>query len=230
MTDDRSLERAARSWLEGGPTEAPDQAVEAALLRVQTTTQERDWDVLRRNRPMTLTSRLVAAAVAVAIVVIGGALLLRPTSQPNIGGPSSAPTIAPSPVPSPTDALAALQAYRAARNAICLPASQQLLTLNAAGDAATTPAEHANVIAQIIVLGTTWTDQLAALNPPPALADEHAADVIRHRDSLALLAQIEDLLRRGKTAEANAVDQALGAALSSQEEAFQQKYSLADCP
>jgi len=32
MTDDRSLERAARSWLESGPTEAPDHAVDAALV------------------------------------------------------------------------------------------------------------------------------------------------------------------------------------------------------
>ena len=42
MTDDRSLERAARSWLEVGPTQAPDRAVEAALLRIETTPQERD--------------------------------------------------------------------------------------------------------------------------------------------------------------------------------------------
>ena len=40
MTDDRSLERAARSWLEPGPTQAPDRAVEAALLQIQTTTQD----------------------------------------------------------------------------------------------------------------------------------------------------------------------------------------------
>ena len=33
MTDDRSLERAARSWLESGPTQAPERAVEAASLR-----------------------------------------------------------------------------------------------------------------------------------------------------------------------------------------------------
>ena len=38
MTDDRSLERAARSWIEAGPTRAPDRAVEAALLRIETDT------------------------------------------------------------------------------------------------------------------------------------------------------------------------------------------------
>jgi hypothetical protein len=230
MTDDRSLERAARSWLENGPTDAPDRAVEAALHRIQTTRQERDWNVPWRDRSMTSLTRLVAAMIAIAIVAVGGVVLFRPGGQPNVGGPSSAPTIAGSPSPSPMDALAALQAYRAARDAICVPASQQLVTLNAAGDAATSPAEHADVVAQIIVLGTTETDQLAALKPPPALAEEHAADVLRHRDSLALLGQIEGLLRQGKMAEADAVDQALGAALSSQEETFQQRYSLADCP
>ena len=44
MTDDRSLERAARSWIEVGPTRAPEPAVQAALLRIQTTSQERDLD------------------------------------------------------------------------------------------------------------------------------------------------------------------------------------------
>jgi WD40-like Beta Propeller Repeat len=101
MTDDRSLERAARSWLETGPTQAPDRAVEAALLRIQTTPQERDWHVPWRNRPMTLTARLVAAAIAIAVVAVGGALVLRP-GQSDIGGPSptihasvAPPTIAP---------------------------------------------------------------------------------------------------------------------------------------
>ena len=36
MTDDRSLERAARSWIEAGPTRAPERAVEAALSRIET--------------------------------------------------------------------------------------------------------------------------------------------------------------------------------------------------
>ena len=97
MTDDRSLERAARSWLETGPVEAPDHAVEAALLRIKTTPQERDWHVPWRNRPMTMTARLVAAAIAIAIGAVGGALVLRP-------GQSNAPV----PVPFGWDARRAL--------------------------------------------------------------------------------------------------------------------------
>jgi hypothetical protein len=227
MTDDRSLERAARSFIEAGPARAPEHVIEAALRQIDQVTQERGLRVPRRFPRMTMTARIVAAAaIAIAVIAVGGAVLLRPTSQSNVGGPSPTPTIAPS----ATDAVESLQAYRAARDAICVPASQQLAALNTAGDAAGTPAEHADVVAQIIVLGTTETDRLAALEAPPALAEEHAADVQRHRDSLALLGQIEALLREGKTAEADAVDQALGAALSSEEEAFQQRYSLADCP
>jgi hypothetical protein len=42
MSDDRLLERNARAWLERGPTDAPDRVVEAALLAIETTNQERD--------------------------------------------------------------------------------------------------------------------------------------------------------------------------------------------
>jgi hypothetical protein len=112
MTDDRSLERAARSWLETGPTEAPDRAVEAALLRIQTTPQERDWHVPRRFRLMSTTARLAAATAAIAVVAVAGAIALRPGGQTNVAGqptptPSSAPPSAASSVslvlaPAPT--------------------------------------------------------------------------------------------------------------------------------
>jgi hypothetical protein len=113
MTDDRSLERAARSWLELGPTEAPDHAVDAALLRIQTTAQERDWrlQLSRRNPLMTLPIRLAAAAIAIAVVAVGGILILRPggssvgsnaTPSPSVTGsapasikPSAAPSASP---------------------------------------------------------------------------------------------------------------------------------------
>ena len=99
MTDDRSLERAARSWLEEGPTEAPDRAVAAALTRIQTTAQERDpWAPWRKTSMPTR----VALAAAVAIVAIGGAVTLNYLIVPPGPGatPSpdaSAPTISSTP-------------------------------------------------------------------------------------------------------------------------------------
>lgn len=103
MTDDRSIERAARSWLEDGPTRAPDHAVAAALTQIQSTTQERDW-LPWRTRRMTQTLRLLASVAAIAVVVVaGGVILLRPGSGSSVGAQpsapvaSSSPTLAPSP-------------------------------------------------------------------------------------------------------------------------------------
>jgi hypothetical protein len=104
MTEDRSLERAARSWIEAGPTEAPERAVDAALLLIQTTPQERDWHVPWRSRPMTQTTRLLAGSVAVAIALLGGVFVLRFTENHGIGGPSPSnltPTASPAPTSSP---------------------------------------------------------------------------------------------------------------------------------
>ena len=72
MTDDRSLERAARSWIEVGPTQAPDRAVEAALLRIDTTPQERDLRIPWRFPTMTICPPRRAAIVGV--VLVGGAV------------------------------------------------------------------------------------------------------------------------------------------------------------
>src|SRR5258706_16476656 len=97
MNDDRSLERAARSWLDEGPTQAPDRAVDAALAQIQTTNQERD--LLPWRMPNMNVAIKVAAAVIVAVVAIGGSLYLfggpggfgsRPTPTPSASPPAPA--------------------------------------------------------------------------------------------------------------------------------------------
>jgi hypothetical protein len=111
MTDDRSLERAARSFIEPGPTRAPEAAVERALDLIATTPQERDWHVPRRTRPMNIVTRLMAAAIAIALVVVGGAILFRPGGGSTVGNngtprptdstsPSDGPSIATTASPS----------------------------------------------------------------------------------------------------------------------------------
>ena len=99
MTDDRSLERAARSWLEIGPTEAPDRAVEAALIRIQTTSQERELRIPWRFPKMTTPARVAAAAV-IGVLAVGGALFMlgRP-GESDVGGPGPSPTVGPSSTP-----------------------------------------------------------------------------------------------------------------------------------
>ena len=116
MTDDRSLERAARSWVETGPTRAPESAVDRALLLIETTPQERDLRIPWRFTEMTLSARVVVAAV-IGVLIVGGAFyFLRPgganlnsaaTSSPTPGPtstapPTSSPTPAVSPTPSPS--------------------------------------------------------------------------------------------------------------------------------
>jgi Tol biopolymer transport system component len=102
MTDDRSLERAARSWIESGPTRAPDRAVEAALLLVDTTPQERDLRIPWRL-PTMFNNRLAVFAAAALIVVAGAFTFSRLTGNLGPGtGPSPAPSVSPTPNPSPT--------------------------------------------------------------------------------------------------------------------------------
>ena len=113
MNDDRSLERAARSWLEEGPTRAPDRPVDAALTRIQTTRQERDW-IPWRFPNMSPAIKLAGAAI-VAVIAIGGSLYLfgspsgfggRPTLTPSAAPatPAATPSAAATPGPTPNDA------------------------------------------------------------------------------------------------------------------------------
>lgn len=110
MTDDRSLERAARTWLEEGPNYAPDQAVEAALARIETTNQERGPLVPWRLPPMSPFMRYTTAAV-LAAVAIGGAIYVLGReggigNEPNSSPPASveqSPTLTPTPAATPID-------------------------------------------------------------------------------------------------------------------------------
>jgi hypothetical protein len=103
MTDDRTLERAARSWIEAGPTRAPDHAVEAALLLIQTTPQERGLRAPWRPNTMPTFARVAAAAV-IGVLAIGGAFFfIGGVGDTNVGGPARSATPAGSPSPSPSE-------------------------------------------------------------------------------------------------------------------------------
>jgi hypothetical protein len=102
MSDDRTLDRAARSWLEFGPTKASDHAIEAALLEIQTTQQERDWQVPWRVPTMSLRNAIAAAAV-LAVVGVGAVAIGRigstNTAFGTLPSASLAPTLAPAASP-----------------------------------------------------------------------------------------------------------------------------------
>jgi len=113
MTDDRSLERAARSWIEAGPSRAPDRVVEVALDLIATTPQEQDLRVLRRIN-MSTYARIAAAAV-IGVLAIGGAFFfIGRAGDSNVGGPapsarpSASQSLSVSPSPSQTASVTTL--------------------------------------------------------------------------------------------------------------------------
>lgn len=107
MTDDRSLERAARSFLEPGPTRAPEAAVEAALRLIQTTPQERDLRIPWRVPRMIIPARLASAVAAVLLAIGAAAFVIGSIGPRGAGGPAA--TASPSTTvsaPTPTQPMA----------------------------------------------------------------------------------------------------------------------------
>lgn len=115
MTDDRSFERAARSWLETGPTRAPERALEAAFLQIDSTPQERDWHVPWRLPKMTTPLRVASAAV-IGVLAVGGALYVLAPGSSGPGGPG--PTASPTPSVSPASSLSVAPSAVASASAV----------------------------------------------------------------------------------------------------------------
>jgi hypothetical protein len=107
--DDRAFERAIRELMEDGSDRTPADTIEAVLLAVRTTPQERDLRIPWRTALMPNPMRLVAALAVIAIAGLAAFNLSRPAPG-GVGGSSSpsptvtrsAPASTPSPQPSPT--------------------------------------------------------------------------------------------------------------------------------
>ena len=105
MTRERDFDRIARAWLELGPQEAPDRAVEAVLGAIETESQVRRPRWWPMWRPMTMTRiRILAVAmgltaIAAGTVILGGGSQRQPTPSP-----SSLPTPAASAAVEPSTA------------------------------------------------------------------------------------------------------------------------------
>jgi hypothetical protein len=95
------FDRTARLWLEDGPTELSDRALQAALDEIHVSTQRRPWWPARRLSSMSNVVRLVAGVAAVVVVVLVGINLIAP-SNGGIGGPAPSPTPTATPAPTPT--------------------------------------------------------------------------------------------------------------------------------
>jgi hypothetical protein len=225
MSDDRSIERSARAWLELGPTHAPDHAVEAALRTIETTSQERDLRIPWRFTTMTMATRVAAAAVVGVLAIGGAAFLLRPTTPDAATRPTASASVS-SPSPAPSDALAQLQAYRAAVGAVC-----GSLTSIPDPKPSAAPAEIVAFLQVTIARQNEEVAGLEAIQAPAALTTEHLADIQTLKDVTALLSHEIELVQANppKMAEATAVDEATGS-LNTLREQFAAKYALPPCP
>jgi dipeptidyl aminopeptidase/acylaminoacyl peptidase len=90
---DQLFERAVHEWLEDGSDRTPRPAIDAVLLAVKTTPQERDLRIPRRFTLMPTTMRLAAGIAIVALLGVGALLLSN--QGPEIGTPTTAPTQPP---------------------------------------------------------------------------------------------------------------------------------------
>jgi hypothetical protein len=91
MSTDRDFDRIARAWLDLMPDEAPDRAIDAVLLAVETTPQARwPWQRATWRSPMMNRFILVAALAALVAAMIGGAVLFSGGKGP------------PGPLPTPS--------------------------------------------------------------------------------------------------------------------------------
>ena len=95
MNDDETFEHVTRAWLEDGSDRTPATTIDAVLLAVRTTPQERDLRIPWRTGPMSNPIRLVAA---IAVVVVAGVAAFNLFgSSPGVGGLSlPSPTVTPS--------------------------------------------------------------------------------------------------------------------------------------
>ena len=100
MNDDHDFERATRAFLDDGSDRTPATTIDAVLLAVRTTPQERDLRIPWRTTTMSTPLRLFAAIAIVLIVGVAAFNLFGSSS--GVGGVASpSPTAAPS-APAPT--------------------------------------------------------------------------------------------------------------------------------
>jgi hypothetical protein len=102
MSDDAAFERATSDWLEAGSDRTPPEVVDAVLLAVRTTPQERDLRIPWRVTPMPTSLRLVAAVAIIAIAGVTGMTYLNGRPGPGaaaVATPSPTQLLAPSPSP-----------------------------------------------------------------------------------------------------------------------------------
>lgn len=103
-------------WLEEGPTAAPDQVLDTVLAAFPSIPQRRVASRVPWRFPsMNGYARLLAGIAAVAVVALGGLLLLNRPPSNQVGGP---PPASPSPSPLPSLSASGVPSASPARSSI----------------------------------------------------------------------------------------------------------------
>lgn len=233
MNAGRDVERLLTGWLvEEAAVRAPDRVLDSTRNRLNRTPQRRfaaGW-----REPVYVTPlRLASMAAVFTIAVVGAAYVGRVTAPSGgVGGE-------PSPVPTASAAIGsgdAIRAFRTARNAICARYVPQADALKAQLDGIYKPnlpaAERAakvSALRQIAEQGDAFIAELAALDAPPTMVKDHAANLANYGDIINLIRHELDVLDTGDLVAAEAIDLATDPIAGSISE-YERKYSLADCP
>lgn len=231
------VERLISDWLiEESPAHAPDRILDHAARTIDRTKQRRFSAAWRE--PMTIsTPRLVAAAAIMIVAIVGAGWLGRSTAGVGQTSPSPTPLgTTASASPSPASIGTSLEAYRAARNAICtegVRAKSQLSPRYArifdSGASASQRADGIDALESFVSLAEGVNDQLAVLDVPTDLQSAHQANLTRFRDVAALIRHEIGLLRAGKLDQARAVDESIDT-LIPPISLFEQENRLVGCP
>jgi hypothetical protein len=94
MSDNRTFDVALQQWLDAGSDRTPAPAIDAVLLAIRTTPQERDLRILRRTPPMITPFRFAAGVAAIAILGIAAFSFSGRTLPPG-NAQEPTPTIQP---------------------------------------------------------------------------------------------------------------------------------------
>ena len=101
MKNDRDFERVAAEWLDAGSDTTPPHVIDAILLAVRTTPQERDIRIPWRN--LSMRNRLYAVSLIAVLAFVGIATYYAFNPRPNVGSQSTpTPSIEETQAPSPT--------------------------------------------------------------------------------------------------------------------------------
>jgi hypothetical protein len=94
MNDKRDFDRAVDRWLDDGSDATPPEVIDAVLLAVRSTPQERDFRVPWRTTSMTSYLR-VAAVIALAVIASTAATFTFGPGGSGIGGTGASPSPSP---------------------------------------------------------------------------------------------------------------------------------------